>query len=192
MSALPNNVVNVMGSSEDFMMRDLMRSGLVPSDFAIPPKPLTPTDEGQARYRLYYDLDYHKDRIDREENKYLGPKGQRAPTTYVGSAVDFQGGLMNASVEGLKKSVLFELTTGIPTMVMDSCWDFAESGDGGEDGAQSKTVRLDILDGLRPGKLHLAMFDGDWASKPNVAKALATYAVELDSYGVQEIGRAHV
>ncbi|MDM0103752.1 phage/plasmid primase, P4 family [Variovorax sp. J22R24] len=184
MSALPN-VTTMNATSEAFMLADLMRSGLVPSDFKITPKPQPLTDDGQAKYRLWYDLDYYKDRIDRDENKYIGPKGKRAPSTCVGSVVEFNSGNMNASVEGLKKSVLFELTTGIPTMVMDSCWDFAESGGDGEDGVDSKTVRLDILDGCRPGKVHLALFDGDWASNPNVARALATYAVELDSYGVQ-------
>lgn len=184
MSALPN-VTNVTAASELFMLADLMRSGLVPSDFLNPPKPLTPTEDGQARYRLWYDYDYYKDRIDRTENKYIGPKGKRAPSVCVGSPVEFNTGIYNATAEGLKKAVLFERTTGMSTMVMDSCWDFAESGGDGEDGVPSKAVRLDILDGLRPGKVHIAMFDGDWATNPNVAKALATYALELDSYGVQ-------
>lgn len=184
MSALPNVTILTEGS-EVFMLGDLARSGLVPSDFAKPPVPLTPTEDGHARYRLWYDQDYYKDRIDREKDKYIGPKGRRAAHVCVGSVVEFNTGHMNAAVEGLKKSVLFELTTGIPAMNLDSCWDFAESGGDSEDGAESKTVRLDILDGLRPGKVHLALFDGDWATKPNVAKALATYALELDSYGVQ-------
>lgn len=184
MSALLN-VTNVTADSEAFMLKDLMRSGLVPKDFPIPPAPLLPTEDGHARYRLKYDDDYYKDRIDRAENKYIGPKGRPAAHVCIGSAVDFNTGHMNASVEGFKKSVLFHLTTGIPTMVMDSCNDFAENGGDSEDGAQARTVRLDILDGLRPGKVHLAMFDGDWATNPDVARALATFALELDSYGVQ-------
>ena len=181
----PLNVTNVTDASERFMRRDLMRSGLVAEDFPVPPKPLVPTDEGQSRYRLWYDLDYYKDRIDRLENKYLGPKNVSPAHVCIGSQTDFNSGHMNASCEGLKKCVLFELVTGIPTMAMDHCWDFGEGDDSGEDGAASKSIRLDILDGLRPGKVHIAMFDGDWATNPNVARALATYALELDGYGVQ-------
>lgn len=134
------NVTHVTADSEAFMLQDLMRSGLVPSDFQNPPKPLTPTDDGQARYRLWYDSDYYKDRIDRAENKYMAPKGRPAAHVCVGSPIEFNTGHMNASVEGFKKSVLFHLTTGIPTMVMDSCNDFSENGSDGEDGAQSRTV----------------------------------------------------
>lgn len=176
-------------ASDEYMLQDLMRSGLVPDDFPIRPKPLLPTDDGHARYRLHYTADYYKDRIDRDENKYVGPKGVTPPTVVLGGDVRtraetaFAREHRNAVVEGLKKSVLFSITTGIPVAVLDHCWGWGESTDGGE----AKQIKNELLDGLSAGKLHIALFDGDWADNENVATALATYAMELDALGVKAV-----
>ena len=72
------NILNPLAASEQFMLRDLTRSGLTPDDFPVSPQPLTPID-GVARYRIHYAQDgYWQDRYDRDAPKYLGPKG--APT----------------------------------------------------------------------------------------------------------------
>lgn len=184
MSAQLDNVVDVTRDSEAFMRRDLMRSGLIPDDFPISPVPLRPTDEGHARYRIHYTDDYHKDRIDRSDNKYIGPAGVKVPMPVLTipcdepSVAKFSVG----AVEGYKKGLLFTMTTGIPSAVLDGCWSFGVST--GDD--QIKQIKNELLERLSPDKIHIALFDGDW-SKPSVGKAIATYSLLLDELGINAV-----
>ncbi|MBT2336467.1 hypothetical protein J7E49_21465 [Variovorax paradoxus] len=184
MSANPSNVIGIVDASEAFMLADLTRSGLKVDDFPIEPKALRPTDEGHARYRIHYSPDYYKDRIDRRENKYLGLKGAKVPMPILraGGAEVFADKFSVAAVEGYKKTLLFAMTTGIPAAVMDSCWGFGISA--GDD--EVKQIKNELLEQLTPGKIHIALFDGDW-NKSDVGKAIATYAILLDELGINAV-----
>src|SRR5262245_11278152 len=118
----PNNVTSVTASSDVFMRNNLALSALVPEDFELGVIPLRPTPEGQARYRIHYGDGYYKDRIDREENKYMGPPGVPVPTPLIRAkepaeedkrAIEKFG---VGGVEGYKKTKLFVITTGISAL----------------------------------------------------------------------------
>ena len=147
-----------------FMLADLARSGLTPADFMIPPQPVSLF--GVEGYRIWYTTEYYKDRLNRSENKYIGPSGVQAPVVMLG---DFKGAELTASVEGYKKALAFHIATGIPTFVIDSCHGFSI------DKALSKV----ITSNLEPLSKHLVLFDGDWKTNSNVSSALATYITLL-------------
>jgi putative DNA primase/helicase len=179
-------VMNMVESSQAFMDRDLRRSGLLADDFPIPPQPLTAMGDA-PRYRIHYTADYYKDRIDREDDKYIGKKGETPPTPILSLSDKpeqaFARASVNAVAEGYKKSLLFALTTEIPVAVIDHCWGFGEATDDGE----AKQIKNELLEGLSHGKVHIALFDGDWYDNDNVGKALATYAMQLDALGVHAV-----
>ncbi|MBS0450128.1 MAG: DUF3854 domain-containing protein [Proteobacteria bacterium] len=186
MSAVPSaNVTNVTASSEQFMLSDLMRSGLMPSDFTYPPSPLRPTEDGQARYRLHYTDDYYKDRIDRPESKYVGPKGRPVPMPIidVGRKTPGAENFGVAAVEGYKKAQLFSMTTGIAAAALDSCWGFGVST--GDD--EVRQIRNELLEHLDPKKYHIVLIDGDWQTNPAVAKAIATFALLIEELGMNAV-----
>lgn len=166
--------------SESFMYKDLARSGLVPSDFALGIEQLPPNDDGQDRYKFFTTTDYWKVRIDRKENKYVGPKGVTPPIAMLGN---FEGARVTATVEGYKKGLLFHITTGIPTVILDGCWTFGEIVENDQE-ARVKNLASPILSALTPGQDHFVFFDGDWSSNEDVRKALATYRVLLQEQQV--------
>lgn len=166
--------------SESFLYRDLARSGLRPEDFPFGTEQLPPNDDGQDRYRFNVTADYWKIRIDRKENKYVGPKGVVPPIVTFG---DFDGARVTATVEGYKKALLFHLTTGIPTFCLDGCWMFGELVEDDQE-ARVKNLASPILRHLTPGQDHLVFFDGDWRTNEMVRSALATYRVLLEEQGV--------
>lgn len=134
--------------SESYMYRDLARSGLRPDDFPFGAEQLPPNDDGQDRYKFNVTSDYWKIRIDRKENKYVGPKGVVPPIVIFG---DFEGARVTATVEGYKKGLLFYLTTGIPTFVLDGCWMFGELVEDDQE-ARVKNLASPILRHLTPGQ----------------------------------------
>lgn len=174
------NTIDVMAESRQFMQTDLRRSGLVPEDFPIPPQPLTPIGEGIARYRLHYTDTYHKDRINRQDDKYIGPKDVSPQIVFLG---EFDKAPVIATVEALKKSVLFNLTTGIPTIAIDSCWGFGERVESGV--GEVKELATDLIRKLSPGQTHICLFDGDWQTNDNVGKAVSAYNILLEEQGVR-------
>ena len=166
--------------SESLLYRDLARSGLRPEDYPFGTEQLPPNDDGQDRYRFNVTPDYWKIRIDRKENKYVGPKGIVPPIVTFG---DFEGARVTATVEGYKKALLFHLTTGIPTFCLDGCWMFGELVEDDQE-ARVKNLASPILRHLTPGQDHLVFFDGDWRTNEMVRSALATYRVLLEEQGV--------
>jgi len=159
-------------SAEQFMLDDLARSGLTPTDFPFPPIPVT--EFGIEGYRIAYNLDYYKTRLNRSENKYIGPSGAQAPVVLLGST---EGAMLTASVEGYKKALAFYVATGIPTFVIDSCDGFGVN----------KILSPVLRDNLEPLTKHLVLFDGDWSANPRVGQALATYVTLLDSIAVDAV-----
>ena len=174
--AKPFEVISTVESIQ-FMADDLARSGLVPSDFPIPPEP-RPTKRGGVSYRLHYTKDYYKDRYDREENKYIGPKDVTPPIVRLGN---FHSAKVTASIEGFKKAVAFHISTGIPTLVIDGCWSFGEQ----VEPETVKELHNDIISALTPGQNHIVIFDGDWSTNDQVKMALATYHMLLEEQGVK-------
>lgn len=167
--------------SNTFMARDLMRSGLRPSDFPFGCEPLPQNDEGQDRYKFGITADYSKVRVDREVNKYYGPKGVPPPIAILG---DPSTSRTIATVEGYKKALLFHITTGVPTIALDGCWMFGELVEV-EQETCVKNLATPILASLSPGQHHFVLFDGDWATNENVRKAATTYRVLLEEHDVK-------
>ena len=173
--------VDPLAVSRLFMHEDLARSGLTAADFPIPPEPI-PSVSGRACYKMHYTKDYYKLKVDRDVNKYVGLKGVVPPIVSLGFGVLSEASPVIASVEGLKKAVLFHKTTGIPTLAIDSCWSFGETVDTiGE--VKVKNLHNDILVRLYPDQSHIVLFDGDWATNDNVRLGLSTYKILLEEYG---------
>ena len=167
--------------SATFMARDLMRSGLRATDFPFGCEMLPQNDEGQERYQFGVTSDYKKVRVDREINKYYGPKGVPPPIALLG---DFSDLKTIATVEGYKKALLFHLTTGLPTIALDGCWMFGELVEVDQEAAV-KNLATDILSCLQPGQHHFVLFDGDIRTNENVRKAATTYRVLLEEHDVK-------
>ena len=167
--------------SATFMTRDLMRSGLKPSDFPFGCAMMPQNDEGQERYQFGITVDYSKVRVDREVNKYYGPKGVPPPIALLG---DFSDLKTVATVEGYKKALLFHITTGLPTIALDGCWMFGELVEVDQEAAV-KNLATDILSCLTPGQHHFVLFDGDVRTNENVRKAATTYRVLLEEHEVK-------
>jgi P4 family phage/plasmid primase-like protien len=166
--------------ADSFCIKDLARSGLVPSDFPVGVKVLPPNDEGQDRYQFGVTADYWKTRVNRKENKYYGPKGVTPPIAVFG---EFHDANITATVEGYKKALLFHMTTGIPTLSIDGCWMFGELFETDQE-APVKNLASTILERLSPGKPHVIIFDGDIATNEDVRRAASTYRVLLEEQGV--------
>lgn len=165
-----------------FCVEDLARSGLIPSDFPFGVQVLPPNDKGQAEYRINYTVEYYKVRIDTlDKNKYRALKGEAIPVVFFG---DFHGVPIVATIEGYKKALLFHITTGIPTIAIDSCWHFGESI-GDDDTELSRVLRSEIIHRITPGQGHLVGIDGDWKTNANVKRALGTYSVLLEEFGAK-------
>jgi P4 family phage/plasmid primase-like protien len=172
--------IDPLAVSRLFMHEDLAKSGLVLTDFPIPPVPVAAVG-GRGCYQIWYDATYYKLKIDREHDKYIGIKGVQPPVVVLG---DPYGAPITASVEGLKKALAFHVTTGIPTLAIDSCWGFGENVEE-NNGIKVKDLHTDIMQHLTPGQSHLVLFDGDWATNDNVRLALATYRMLLEEQGVK-------
>lgn len=172
--------IDPLAVSRLFMHEDLAKSGLVLTDFPIPPEPVAAVG-GRGCYRMHYTVDYHKLKIDREHDKYIGVKGVVPPIVVLG---DHYEAPITASVEGLKKALAFYITTGIPTLAIDSCWGFGETVTE-ESGVKVKDLHSDVIQQLMPGQSHLVLFDGDWSVNDNVRLALATYRMLLEEQGVK-------
>ena len=173
--------VDPLAVSRLFMHEDLARSGLTVEDFPIPPEPL-PAVSGRACYKMWYNKEYYKLKINRDADKYVGLKGVVPPIVTLGFGALSDASPVIASVEGLKKAILFYKTTGIPTLAIDSCWSFGETiEDEGE--VRVKNLHNDILVRLYPDQSHIVLFDGDWSSNDNVRLGLSTYKVLLEEYG---------
>ena len=170
--------VDPLATSRLYMHKDLAKSGLVVSDFPVPPEPL-PTIDGRACYKLWYTPTYYKLKIDRDKDKYVGIKGVVPPIVPFGK---FEGAPVVASVEGLKKALLFHKTTGLPTLAIDSCWGFGEVIDENSE-IKAKELHSDIVQRVTPGQNHLVLFDGDWSTNDNVKGGLSTYRALLEEYG---------
>ena len=163
-----------------FMHEDLAKSGLVLTDFPIPPVPVAAI-QGRGCYQIHYSTDYYKLKIDREHDKYIGLKGVVPPIVVLGSHYEAP---ITASVEGFKKALSFHITTGIPTLAIDSCWGFGESVED-DSGLRVKDLHTDIMQQLMPGQSHLVLFDGDWSTNDGVRLALATYKMLLEEQGAK-------
>jgi P4 family phage/plasmid primase-like protien len=175
-----NEGLDVWGR-KSYMLEDLAKSGLMPSDFPFGVEDLGLNDDGQARYKINITPDYWKIKIDRKENKYVGPKGVVPPVASFGN---FHNARIVATVEGYKKALLFHITTGIPTFCLDGCWAFGEFISENED-VRAKDLHTDILVRLTPGQDHIVVFDGDWATNDQVRLAQATYRMLLEEQGAK-------
>jgi putative DNA primase/helicase len=171
---------DVLAASTAYMLEDLAKSSLVPNDFPVPPEPMPPVG-GRGCYKLWYSKEYYKLKVDRDQDKYIGMKGITPPIVTFG---EFYGAKVSATVEGLKKALCFYLTTGIPTIGIDSCWGFGEHIKDDAD-IKVKELHSDIMRCLQPGCLHLVFFDGDWATNDNVKLAQAVYIMLLEEQGVK-------
>ena len=195
-----------MSNSQQFMLDDLARSGLVPDDFPVPPVPLD--GYGTAAYRISYPgTTFYKDRYDREERRYLSPPGVSAELFWCCDPEEFRAAAVTATVEGAKKALAFYVATGIPTVGIDSVTGWAERSDG--DDAQpdntdengdvlQRVLRLDLRRSFGVGKRHYVLIDGDWATNRQVARELGAYvweatqcgsSVEVIDLGVDSAGR---
>lgn len=188
-----NAVVNVVADSTAFMLADLKRSGLMPADFPIPPTPLSSVD-GVRKYRINYASGYWKTRYDRAEVKYLGPKGKKAEVYWPQAQDAFNTSTTNASVEGEKSAQTFVRATGIATAGLPGCWGFGESialefegADPTDDDGPQRALRQELIAGFGSKRVHLILIDGDWASNPQVARALSTFAWEVEHWGSEVV-----
>lgn len=172
--------VDLLAVSRLFMHEDLAKSGLVLTDFPLPPVPVAAVG-GRGCYQIWYSADYYKLKIDREHDKYIGIKGMVPPIVVLGNHYEAP---ITASVEGFKKALTFYISTGIPTLAIDSCWGFGEAVED-ESGVKVKDLHTDIMQHLMPGQSHLVLFDGDWSTNDNVRLALATYRMLLEEQGVK-------
>ena len=182
------DVIDLYAVSRGLMTRDLAKSELRPEDFAkvgLPePRPVLVADGEVNRYKLFYTPTYSKLRWDRADDKYTGPKGVSVPRPLLRVAPD--GGKdynekFTATVEGLKKSVKFTLSTGIDSLAIDSCWDFGMST--GDD--EVKQLNNDVLAILDPTKTHLHLIDSDWEDpSKDVGKAVAVASLLYDDLGI--------
>ena len=173
--------LDLLKLSREFMFSDLARSGLSAKDFPTPPEPLLPVD-GCARYRIHYNENYHKDRINRPEDKYIGMAKVIPPVVFLGN---FSTAKITAGVEGYKKALKFFLTTGIPTLVLDSCHGWGEKVHDTDSLAIITELRADIVNALPDDAPHIVLMDGDWSSNPQVGTALATYTLALESNNIR-------
>ena len=181
------NILSPLVASEAFMLRDLSRSGLIPSDWPIPPQPLLPHADGVPRYRITYPgTEYWQDRYDRGEAKYLGPKGVPTELFFARPLDSFVNAPMTASVEGAKKALLFHATTGIPAVGLHSCNGWKEHGASEDDleGPPERQLRVQLRAALASSKVHIVLMDGDWKTNPNVGSALGTFHMELECLGI--------
>jgi P4 family phage/plasmid primase-like protien len=179
-------VIDPFEVSRLFMMDDLKKSGLVLADFeaaGLPsPEPLAAYD-GVARYRLHYgEGNFFKDRYDRGEAKYQNAPGVTPPAVKLGQ---FEGAKLTASVEGLKKALLFYVTTGIPTLVLDSCHGWGEKKLDFDNLAELSDLKDTLQETLSPDSSHIVLIDGDWARNDQVGRALAMYCTLLTQHGVK-------
>lgn len=172
--------IDPLAVSRLFMHEDLAKSGLTIDDFPIPPVPLAAVN-GRGCYQIWYDNVYYKLKIDREHDKYIGIKGAVPPIVVLGNHYEAP---ITASVEGFKKALAFHITTGIPTLAIDSCWGFGENVEE-VNGIKVKDLHTDIMQHLTPNQSHLVLFDGDWSTNENVKLALATYRMLLEEQGVK-------
>lgn len=165
-----NSVVKESATQVDtphaFMVRDLARSGLIPSDFPTPPAPFHYSN-GRNAYRIQYTADWYKDRIDGDP-KYLNCPGKPPPVVLLG---EFKGAKITAAVEGYKKALLFHITTGVPTVVLDSCHGWGEAQVDTEELEVVRDIHQEILSALPPVP-HLVLMDGDWKSNEQVGNVL--------------------
>lgn len=163
------------------MLANLAGSGLVPADMPGGVTPL-PNVEGIERFTIHYPgSEYFRTRWNRADDKYMSPRGVSTELYRATPEDEFNKAHVNAAIEGEKSSQCFALTTGIPTVGLPGCWGFAEPQ---EEGSESRALRLELLNGLTPGRTHIVGLDGDWATNTRVATALATYVLELVALGV--------
>ena len=167
--------------ADSYLVKDLARSGLVPSDYPFGVEMLPPNDDGQARYKFNTTPTDWKIKIDRKENKYVGPKGVTPPVVFFGN---FHDAKVTATVEGYKKARLFYITTGIPTICIDGCWMFGESVEEAVDGLKARNLDTEIVARLHAGQ-HIALFDSDWATNDEVQSAMAVYRMLLEELGLK-------
>lgn len=181
------NIISPLAASEAFMLRDLARSGLTPDDWPVPTQPLVPQADGVSRFRIHYPFtDYWQDRYDRDERKYLGPKGVPTELFWTQPLERFVNATLTASVEGAKKALLFHITTGIPAVGLHSCNGWKEDGSDDElDSGPDRQLRVQLRAALASSKVHGVLIDGDWKTNPNVGAALGTYQMELECLGIQ-------
>lgn len=172
--------IDPLAVSRLFMHEDLAKSGLTVNDFPHPPVPVAAVG-GRGCYQMWYNKEYYKLKIDREHDKYIGPKGTVPPVVVLGT---HYGAPVTASVEGLKKALAFFVSTGIPTICIDSCWAFGESVDSDAE-LKVKDLHSSIMMQLQPGQSHLVLFDGDWSTNDQVRLALSAYRMLLDEQGVK-------
>ena len=165
-----------------FLLTDLAKSGLLPTDYPALPEECGAID-GHSAYKFWITPDYWKLKIDRRADKYLGPRNTKPPVATFGN---FDGAPLIATVEGYKKALSFHITTGLPTIVLDGCWGFGEIvDDDGDVLIKAKQLNNEILNVLTPGQQHLVILDGDIVSNPNVRLAGATYFALLKNYCVE-------
>jgi hypothetical protein len=163
-------------ASREFMLRDLKRSGLTPAHMPVEPLPVS-TWKAPA-YRIHYPAageGYHRDRIDRDEAKYMQPPG--TPTYLFTRSVDeydlWRESKLKMIVEGEKKMVAGCLRLGVPSV--------------GVGGAHAPLTggELDpwIVQGVGPGDRVLVVYDGDVVTNASVGAAAASLARLIEGLG---------
>lgn len=154
--------------SIEFMVKDLVRSGLVPEDLDAYPVAMQGMGTTAAYVIPYNDPRMYRMRLDRTIDKYMQPKGIRDVWWSPHQDISlFRSCPILYLIEGEKKAAKFVKTwPGLPTF-----------GIGGAHNALIKDVDgsrklLDpILQAMRPGMRVVVVFDGDIETKPGVQQA---------------------
>jgi hypothetical protein len=136
--------------SKSFMLADLARSRLTDRDIDVEPLPAKGFDA--PRYRIAYPGGYYRDRFDRKDDKYIGPKGK--------TGIWFRSELHQERwrkskrklvVEGEKKAAAGVKHLGLDACGIGGCWGFSHH----------RAPLVDLFDYIAPGDRVDLVLDGD-------------------------------
>lgn len=162
-----------------FMYERLALSGLTPQDVGA-----YPIDSARAGFTGAFCIPYHdplmwRTRHDRKVDKYLQPKNRRdvwyAPNT---TLEEIRAAETLYIIEGeLKAARFLKEWPQSAVLGIGGAWNFLDKTDDG-----TKRILPAIQECLRPGKLVIAIFDGDILTKPGVQMAATTLQRLLRQY----------
>lgn len=155
--------------SEDFMLEDLVRSGLEPADLAAYP---IASVFGVGQYVIPYHVpNMWVRRINTPTDKYRGPKGQTDIYIPLGT---YPKSNVLWLIEGEKKCVKFSKHFGIKSLGLRGCRGFS----------QGSTLHATLLNELHACAEVRAVFDGDISTNIQIQYAATTLASLLKALNV--------
>ena len=168
--------------SIEFMIKDLARSGLVPTDMAAYPINSKKYAGAGAYIIPYHDQRMYRTRIDRLVDKYIQPKGTKdvwwGPNAVLETMRDSE---VLYIIEGEKKAAAFlKKWPDASVLGIGGCWMTMEKLSDGH-------VRLlpNIAKAISPGQRVIAIFDGDIQVKQGIQMAATALAGVLKNHSVE-------